>query len=122
MIDMNHAFLIIPKLPAIDLEKTRVYYETQLQFELSSRYPGYLVLEKGAAELHFFSFDDLDPLTNYAQVYIRLESGIDELYQDYLSRGVAIHPNGPLEDKPWSKRGFSLLDPNNTLLTFGQEI
>jgi hypothetical protein len=119
---MHLPFQIIPKLPAIDLEKTRIYFETQLQFETSSWYPGYLIMEKGTAEIHFFSFADLDPLTNYAQVYVRLENGIDELYQDYLSRGVAIHPNGPLEDKPWSMREFSVLDPNNTLLTFGQEI
>jgi hypothetical protein len=35
-------------------------------------------------------------------------------------RGVAIHPNGQLALKPWGQREFSLLDPDNNLLTFGE--
>jgi hypothetical protein len=37
-----------------------------------------------------------------------------------LDNNVSIHPNGHLEDKPWQQREFSLLDPDNNLLTFGQ--
>jgi hypothetical protein len=77
-------------------------------------------MKKGQAELHFFRFADLDPLSNYAMVYIRIDSGIEDLYADYLSREVAIHPNGALELKPWGVKEFALLDPNHTLLTFGQ--
>lgn len=117
---MNIQFHVIPKLPAKDLEETRVYFENQLQFSTHSRYPDYLIMKKGSAELHFFHFPDLDPLINYAMIYIRLESGIEDLYLDYLRRGVPIHPNGPLEVKPWGVTEFSLLDPNHTLLTYGQ--
>lgn len=117
---MDIPFQIVPKLPAKSLEETRIYFETQLEFSIHSRYPDYLIMKKGLSELHFFSFPDLDPLTNYAQIYFRLESGIEDLYADYLKRGVAIHPNGPLENKPWGMKEFALLDPNNTLLTFGQ--
>ncbi|MBC6367945.1 glyoxalase/bleomycin resistance/extradiol dioxygenase family protein [Algoriphagus sp. AK58] len=115
-------FQIVPKLPAIDLEQTRQYYEDQLMFMTQSRYPEYLIMSKGPAEIHFFSFPDLDPLTNYAMIYIRILQGIEELYHEYLDRGVAIHPNGSLEVKNWGVKEFSLLDPNHTLLTFGQRI
>jgi hypothetical protein len=33
-----------------------------------------------------------------------------------------MHPNGYLETKPWGQKEFSLLDPDNNLLTFGQSI
>lgn len=35
---------------------------------------------------------------------------------------ITIHPNGSLETKPWGMKEFSLLDPNGTLLTFGEKI
>lgn len=117
---MDISFHIIPKLPAKDLDETLRFFETGLQFSTQSRYPDYLIMKKGSAELHFFQFAELDPLSNYAMVYIRVERGIEELYEDYLKRGVAIHPNGPLERKPWGTKEFAVLDPNNTLLTFGQ--
>lgn len=117
---MDIPFQIIPKLPAMDLDETQNYFKTKLQFEVRSRYPDYLIMKKGSAELHFFQFAGLDPLTNYAMIYIRVESGIEDLYADFLKRGVIIHPNGPLETKPWGTKEFALLDPNHTLLTFGQ--
>lgn len=33
-----------------------------------------------------------------------------------------IHPNGHLALKPWKQKEFSLLDPDNNLLTFGQTL
>jgi hypothetical protein len=44
------------------------------------------------------------------------------LYQTFLDNKVAIHPNGNLATKPWGQREFSVLDPDNNLLTFGQGI
>lgn len=31
-----------------------------------------------------------------------------------------MHENGRLENKPWGQREFSVSDPDNNLLTFGQ--
>lgn len=39
----------------------------------------------------------------------------------FLANGVTVHPNGHLQTKPWGQREFALLDPDNNLLTFGQE-
>ena len=33
---------------------------------------------------------------------------------------VEIHPSGHLAAKPWGQKEFSLLDPDNNLLTFGE--
>jgi hypothetical protein len=37
-----------------------------------------------------------------------------------LKNKVNIHPNGPLTIKPWGQKEFSVLDPDNNLLTFGE--
>lgn len=111
---------VIPRLPARDLDQTREFFEKHLLFSTQSRYPDYLVMKKAEVELHFFHFPDLDPLSNYAMIYLRMVEGIDSLYEDFLQREVPIHPNGALENKPWGMREFAILDPNHTLLTFGQ--
>lgn len=112
---------IHPKLPMRNKALTREYYIHQLGFEPCSDtdYEGYLMLRKDAIEIHFFEFKELDPKENYGQVYIRTDH-IDELYRSLQDKGVGIHPNGPLQTKPWGQKEFSLLDPDNNLLTFGQ--
>jgi len=44
------------------------------------------------------------------------------MYQMFQKKGIAIHPNGKLEVKHWKQKEFSVIDPNGTLLTFGQAI
>jgi hypothetical protein len=114
---------ICPKLPMRDKAMTREYYINQLGFQVfgTGDFDGYLMIHKDGVEIHFFAFRDLDPRENYGQVYIRTND-INGLYQSFLDKGVAIHPNGHLETKPWGQREFSLLDPDNNLLTFGQGI
>ncbi|MBY0433033.1 MAG: VOC family protein [Cyclobacteriaceae bacterium] len=114
---------IHPKLPMRDKAATRKYYIDQLGFRDigAEDYEGYLILEKDSIEIHFFEFKALDPKENYGQVYIRTNN-IDVLYQSLLDKKVSIHPNAPLQIKPWGQKEFSLLDPDNNLLTFGQEV
>lgn len=112
---------IHPKLPMRNKTATRNFYINQLNFQEfgDTEFEGYLMLQKDGIQIHFFEFRDLDPKENYGQVYIRMD-GIDEFYQSLLNRKIGIHPNGALEVKPWKQKEFSLLDPDNNLLTFGQ--
>lgn len=112
---------INPKLPMLDKAITKAYYIDQLGFENlgSSNYDEYLMVRKDQIEIHFFEFKGLDPKENYGQVYIRTND-IEGLYQSFINKQVAIHPNGALQIKPWGQKEFSLLDPNNNLITFGQ--
>jgi len=112
---------INPKLPMRHKEVTKDYYINKLEFIESGDYGDYLIVKKDGIEIHFFEFKGLDPKENYGQVYIRTNA-IDDLYQSLLERKISIHPNGYLEIKPWGQKEFSLLDPNNNLLTFGQSI
>jgi hypothetical protein len=109
-----------PKLPMRNKSKTLAFYK-QLGFTCignETAYNDYLMLKRDAVELHFFYFEQLNILENYGQVYIRVKT-IKTLYQDFITSGVTIHPNSPLKAQPWGQMEFSLLDPDNNLLTFG---
>lgn len=114
---------IHPKLPMRYKEVTRSYYIGRLGFKEygNADYDGYLMIEKDGIQIHFFAFKELDPKENYGQVYIRTDD-IEGLYQSLLANNIAIHPNGALQTKPWGQKEFSLLDPDNNLLTFGQSL
>jgi hypothetical protein len=110
---------IHPKLPMREKFLTKKYYLSQLNFTLIAEYDDYLIVGKDKIEIHFFDFKNLDPLENYGQVYIRT-SEIENLYKSLIENNVTIHPNGSLQTKPWGQKEFSLLDPDNNLLTFGE--
>jgi catechol 2,3-dioxygenase-like lactoylglutathione lyase family enzyme len=114
---------INPKLPMRNKERTRDFYVNQLGFQIfgSNDHPGYLMVQKDAIQVHFFEFKELEPKENYGQVYIRTDD-IDRWYEDLKGRKVPIHPNGSLHTTPWGQKEFSLLDPDNNLLTFGQTL
>jgi hypothetical protein len=112
-----------PKLPMRSKAVTRDFYINKLGFNEfgSPDFSGYLMVKKDNIQIHFFEFKELDPKENYGQVYIRTDN-IEDVYKSLLDRNVSIHPAGHLEAKPWGQAEFSILDPDNNLLTFGQAI
>ena len=112
-----------PKLPMRNKAATKAFYCHKLGFNLfgNADYDGYLMVEKDAIQLHFFEFSTLDPAENYGQIYIRTDD-IEGFYQSLLDKKTEIHPNGHLHTKPWGQKEFSVLDPDNNLLTFGQGV
>lgn len=114
---------IHPKLPMRNKAITKDFFVNKLGFEDigSEDFEAYLILKKDNVEIHFFAFEKLDPKSNYGQVYIRTNN-IEDLYKSFLDKGLTIHPNGHLQLKPWRQLEFSMLDPDNNLLTFGQSV
>lgn len=110
---------IHPKLPMRDKTATKRFYLDNLAFEELGDYGDYLMVGKDDIEIHFFKFKELNPLDNYGMVYIRTTE-IHTLYSNLLENKILIHPNAPLQKKPWGQWEFSLLDPDHNLLTFGQ--
>jgi len=109
---------ICPKLPMRDKIVTKDFYVNKLGFSDigTADYDGYLLVKKDQVEIHFFQFSELDPKENYGQVYIRT-SDINAEYE--LARNNSVNCKSP-EHKPWRQIEFSILDPDNNLLTFGQ--
>mgnify|MGYP000406523738 CR=1 FL=1 len=81
-----------------------------------------LILALNQTELHFFSYEDLEPKKSDFMIYLRVNAEIELFYNTIIEKGIAIHPNGTLDKKPWNQIEFSIIDPNGTLLTFGQFI
>lgn len=98
---------------------TKKFYVQNLGFCEVADYGNYLIIEKDGIELHFFEFKELNPKDNYGQIYIRTNQ-IDKCYETILDKRLEMPARGLLETKPWGQREFSLLDPDNNLLTFGQ--
>lgn len=117
LIDIN------PKLPMRNKAITRDFYINKLDFKEfgSANFNDYLMVQKDNIQIHFFEFKEIDPNENYGQVYIRTDD-IDNLYTTMLDKKLSIHPSGHLQVKPWGQKEFSMLDPDNNLLTFGQSI
>ena len=111
---------VIPKLPFIEKQKTIDFYR-QIGFTLGSDYGDYVIMSADETELHFFSFPTLQPAKSDFMIYFRV-TDIDSLYATFQKKNIAIHPNAPLEVKPWKQKEFAVIDPNGTLLTFGQAI
>lgn len=111
---------IISKLPFINKQETIDFY-LKLGFRLESDYTDYLIIKNKNTELHFFSFPTLLPAQSDFMIYLRV-TDIETLYETVQQKGISIHPTGRLEDKLWRQREFAILDPNGTLLTFGQPI
>lgn len=113
---------INPKLPMRNKAVTRDFYINKLGFKDigSADFDGYLIVQKDAVEIHFFEFKEIDPKENYGQVYIRTNA-IETFYESMLGTG-SVHPNGKLQTKSWGQKEFSMLDPDNNLLTFGQSV
>lgn len=114
---------INPKLPMRDKAITKDFYLNKLGFEEIGTvdFEGYLMIQKDKVQIHFFEFKQIDPEGNYGQVYIRT-SEIDKLYHSFMDKKINIHPAGELQTKAWGQKEFSVLDPDNNLLTFGQSI
>ena len=113
---------IVPILPAKDVLYTMLWYEEKLGFERRAVYPPDtaqygIVTNPDGAEIHF-SQQHVDPKKNGFAIYLRV-SGIEELYKRCRTQGI-VHPEGTLETKPWGQREFAVVDPNGTLLRFGE--
>lgn len=110
----------IPKLPFIDKQQTLDFYVNQLGFVLGSDYGDYLILRTDSIELHFFSYPTLDPGKSDFMIYLRIDRDIEKLYEKFSKMNPPLKRLGKLESKPWGQKEFPLIDPNGTLLTFGQ--
>lgn len=105
-----------------DKAATRDFYVNKLGFaQYGGDFPDYLMVQKDSVQIHFFEFKELVPNENYGQIYIRTDD-IDSLYLLFQNNEANIHPNGQLQTKPWGQKEFSILDPDNNLLTFGQSL
>jgi len=80
----------------------------------------YVGIQRGGAQLHISGMDNPAlARTVGQQTMVRFSvTGIEDLYAEFQKRGGKVHPNGPLQRKPWGTREFAAIDPGGVCVTF----
>ena len=113
----------IAVLPAADVTVSLRWWVEMCGFEESFRDgtpPRYAGIRCGAAQLHLAGMEDKDLARTVGdQTMVRIVvDGIEAFYAEFQKRGGIVHPNGPLQTKPWGTREFGAIDPNGVCVTF----
>ena len=114
-----------PVMPSKNIDLTEAFYH-KIGFETvyKTKDPGYLLLKRQAAELHFFHQPAHDPATSQHGAYLR-PSDIDAFSDELLALGLPSDTGfprfQPVEDKAWGMREATLWDLDGHLLRAGQE-
>jgi len=113
----------IPILPAVDTTESLKWWTEICGFNEIFRDatpPNYVGIQRGGAQLHISGMDDKALARKVAeQTMVRLAvTGIEDLYAEFQKRGGKVHPNGPLQRKPWGTKEFGAIDPNGVCVTF----
>jgi catechol 2,3-dioxygenase-like lactoylglutathione lyase family enzyme len=117
----------VPILPSRDLRETLAFYE-RLGFENRGAPPeqwDYLILGRGALELHFYADADVDPLTTAASCYAFVGDA-QALHDEWASLVEPDPPTGsrivaPL-DTDYGIREFAVVDRSGNLLRVGSPL
>jgi uncharacterized glyoxalase superfamily protein PhnB len=113
----------VPVLPAADTVKSLAWWTEVCGFEETFRDatpPRYAGIKRGGAYLHISGMDDTALARMVGdQTMVRLAvSGIEAMYAEFQKRGGKVHPNLPLQSKPWGTKEFAAIDPNGVCVTF----
>jgi uncharacterized glyoxalase superfamily protein PhnB len=107
----------IPVLPASDIEASVAFYRDKLGFSLAFQYPEYAGVEFGPVQIHFCHCDDPE-IAKATSCRVNVIE-VDALYEEAKKQGV-VHPNRPLENKPWGFREFTVIDVCSNAIVFAE--
>ena len=113
----------IPILPAADVSESLKWWTEVCGFKETFRDttpPTYAGIGRDEAYLHLAGMTDKKLARTVGhQTMVRLAvKGIEAMYAEYQKRGGKVHPNGPLQTKPWGTKEFGAIDPNGVCVTF----
>ena len=106
----------VPIIPAREVDAAASWYRDQLGFEVFHVEPEYGIVGRGESWIHFWGPSGIAPEASNTMIRLGVR-GIDALYAHCQERDI-VHPNAPLEEKPWGFREFSVRDRDGNLVTF----
>jgi len=126
MLDTTTLIQVNPVIPASDMVLIIDFYENKMGFKNvydSTHYEdgpvNYAVLCREGICLHFQLFESLKGLTA-PNLRIQVEN-IIPLFEEFKTRGI-LSDKDELKETPWGTKEFAFFDPNNTGLTFYEDI
>lgn len=107
-----------PILASLDIERSVEFFRSRLGFAVLHAEQGiYGVVSRDAVSIHFWACSERR-IAEHTACRVRVE-GVDSLFAACLANGI-VHPNAPLQSKPWGTREFGVIDPDGNLITFAQ--
>jgi uncharacterized glyoxalase superfamily protein PhnB len=106
----------VPIIPARNVDEAAAWYRDHLGFAIVHTESEYGVVERDGVQVHFWGPSGIEPKDSMTMYRVEAQD-IDALYEDCGARGI-VHPNAPLEGKPWGMREFAVIDGDGNLLTF----
>lgn len=106
-------------LPSRDLDKTAIFYQA-LGFATTFKNEGWMILDRGALELEFFSMPSLNPTESWFSACIRVDD-LDALYTAFLAANLtdncrAVPRLTPPQTDRAGLRMFALVDCDGSLI------
>ena len=82
--------------------------------------PTYAGIAREGVHLHLSGMSDAGlARTVGEQTMVRIViENVEAMHAEFQERGGAVHPNGPLQAKPWGTTEFAAIDPNGVCVTF----
>ena len=114
---------ISPMLAVADMEATLEFYSRILGFSVSMRSPGYSIVERDGATIHFMkvaSEEVMQAVRGHADIYIEV-ADIAPLWA-HVSQFKHAYRIRDLFDRDYGMREFHISDPNDCLVFVGQRI
>ncbi len=105
-----------PVLASLDIRRSVGFFVSKLGFaEVYAVQGEYGIVSNGSVGIHFWACSDSSiPKATSCRIEVK---AVGQLYQHCKLLGI-VHPNAPLEAKPWGNNEFAILDPDGNLVTF----
>ena len=114
---------ISPMLAVADMDATLDFYSRILGFNVSMRSPGYSIVERDGATIHFMKAASeavMQAVRGHADIYIEV-ADIAPLWA-HVRQFKHLHQIRDLFDRDYGMREFHISDPNDCLVFVGQRI
>jgi catechol 2,3-dioxygenase-like lactoylglutathione lyase family enzyme len=113
----------IPVLPAADAAASLRWWTEICGFTEIFRDatpPRYAGVKRGDALLHISEMSNAALARQVGdQTMVRIAvQGVEAFHTEFVRRGGVVHPNGPLQTKPWGTTEFGAIDPNGVCVAF----
>ena len=110
-------------LAVADMDVTLEFYTKILGFEVAMKSPGYSIVERNGATIHFMkaaSETVMQAVRGHTEIYIEV-ADIAPLWE-HVSRFKPQYKIRDLFDREYGMREFHIGDPNDCLVFVGQRI
>lgn len=116
-----HFTSVMPTMPVQELAAAVTFYSEALGFEVDFQNgSSFAIVSRGEVEFGLATSALAKTPAGHGRCYVKLSTGIDELYEGYRSRGVTVLHE--LRDEPYGMREFMIADADKNEINFGQPV